>query len=809
MITKLTAKELRIFFYSPAAWLVLATFGVHAAVCMANAVSWSTGESWVSADLLFSQLGSSFFLVLPEYLFLYTALLTMGLMSTEYSDGGIKLLMSSPVRVIDIVLGKYLAVLICGLVLSAVIAVIGVIASVYIVQPLDWTLFLSGLLTFYLVFALYAAVGLFVSSLTSYLLIAAVGTVALLFILQDFTFSIASDAMPLFLQRLLTVWLSPANHYRTGYQGLISTADLLYFAVLSGLMLVLTAMRLNFLRRPQAPWISGLKYAVVVAVALASGTLLHYETTPRYFDLTEKRWWTPGPQQKAALGALTGPLKITKYYNVLEDPTASQPIRAYGEVQQLQDLFRHTFELHHQPYYRRTERLATELQDVPDTALKDMVDIVDRTNEELFENSTDDSRKSLRELARDASDRHGWLEFDRMLDPSSIDRMLAASGHDEGQFLLLESGTQRAFLPLAPIDQDMNARSGIEQVFTAALKRLSSAAPKVGFLSGHGERDPFGKADADWNTIVRGRRESLMFQGFDVVKLAPDATEIPADIQILVIADPRERLDPVDLGKILRFRERGGSMFILGEPQRPEIVNEIVRHLGVQLSPGTVELTQGPKEKYARVVANAIKRTDDAAQGLLRRRVIETDRRRGETYMPDLLNDAGEAVGVAMPSRSVIRWQPGGEYRVDPLVEQVPGSAEPGQAVMVALQRRSERGDRGQQRIVIAGDADFMSNAAEDVGYRNALKPPGAGRNVDFIMSLFKWLSNDARPIELDREYYSEKLVFSGKPPMGSPREAWQRWRETVSVLARNLSLVLAIPLLIAGILVVAWRRRH
>jgi ABC-2 type transport system permease protein len=810
MITKLTAKELRTFFYSPSAWLVLVTFSAHAAICMANAVTWSTSESWVSADLLFTQSGSSFFLVFPEYLFLYTALLTMGLMSTEYGDGGIKLLMSSPVRTVEIVLGKYAAVLVCGVVLSAVIALIAAIASVYIVQPLDVPLLLSGLLTFYLVFALYGAIGLFVSSLTSYLLISAVGTIAVLFILQDFTSSIASDSMPLFLQRMLTVWLDPAVHHRTGYQGLISTADLLYFAVLIVLMLVLTALRLSFLRRSQAPWVSGLKYFAVVAVALVCGTLSYYEIPRHYFDVTQKRWWTPGRQQQEAMRALREPLKITKYYNVLEDPTASRAARAYGEVQTLQDLFRHRFDLQYQPYYRATGRLATELQDVPDTALKDMREMVDRTNDELFAKPAGSSKKSLRDLARDASDRYGWLDFNRFMDQPAIEKMLAASVYEtEGQFLLLESGAQRAIIPLVPIGQDINAKSGIEQVFTAALMRMSSAAPKVGFLSGHGERDPFGTADSDWNTIVRGRRESLMIQGFEVVKLPPEATQIPPDIDILVIADPRQPLQQADLDKVRRFREQGGNMLILGEPQRPEIVNAIVRDLAVQLSPGTTALTEGPQEKYARIVTKAVKRTDDATVGLLRRRVIETDRKDDSTYVPDLLNSNGQAQSVSMPSRSVVRWEAGSAYRIDPLVEQLPGSPQAGQAVMIALEGRNESADRGRQRIVIAGDADFMSNTAEDVGYRNTLKPPDTGRNLDFILSLFKWLSHEARPIDLDREYYAEKLIIEGKPPMGSPPAAWQRWQAKVSALARTLSLVLAIPLLLAGILVVVRRRRH
>lgn len=50
-------------------------------------------------------------------LYLYIPLLTMGLMSREYSSGSIKLLFSSPVTDSQIIFGKYLSVLIYNLVL--------------------------------------------------------------------------------------------------------------------------------------------------------------------------------------------------------------------------------------------------------------------------------------------------------------------------------------------------------------------------------------------------------------------------------------------------------------------------------------------------------------------------------------------------------------------------------------------------------------------------------------------------------------------------------------------------------------------
>ena len=107
-----------------------------------------------------------FFKTLQEYLYLYIPLLTMGLMSGELSSGSIKLLYSSPVRNSQIILGKYLSMLVYGLVLIGIICVY-VIYSAFVVKQLDVSMVLTGLLGIYLLICAYAAIGLFMSSITT------------------------------------------------------------------------------------------------------------------------------------------------------------------------------------------------------------------------------------------------------------------------------------------------------------------------------------------------------------------------------------------------------------------------------------------------------------------------------------------------------------------------------------------------------------------------------------------------------------------------------------------------------------------
>ena len=110
---------------------------------------------------------------------LYMPLLTMGLMSRELSSGSIKLLYSSPVTSWQIILGKYLAMVIYGLVLIGILCVM-VIFNLFTIENMDCGLVFTGLLGIYLLICAYAAIGLFMSCLTSYQVVAAIGTLALL-----------------------------------------------------------------------------------------------------------------------------------------------------------------------------------------------------------------------------------------------------------------------------------------------------------------------------------------------------------------------------------------------------------------------------------------------------------------------------------------------------------------------------------------------------------------------------------------------------------------------------------------------------
>ena len=150
----------------------------------------------------------------------------MGLMSrTEINSGTIKLLYSSPIKVREIIFGKFLAMMVYNLALVGILAII-VVCRLFNIHAADTGLLISGLIGIYVLLCAYAAIGLFMSCLTSYQVVAALSTLVLLAALsyigtvwQDIDFVRDPDLFP--------VDLGSRGPYAPA--GLITTKDLFVF----------------------------------------------------------------------------------------------------------------------------------------------------------------------------------------------------------------------------------------------------------------------------------------------------------------------------------------------------------------------------------------------------------------------------------------------------------------------------------------------------------------------------------------------------------------------------------------------------
>ncbi len=245
--------ELRNLFYSPVAWFLTIAFMVQCAIFFTkplqmiskyqdlaqrnNPLFKDFGQSLTK--LLFLEKDGIFSNVL-ENLFLFVPLLTMGLISREVNTGTVKLLYSSPVKLRQIVFGKYMAIMIYNLALLCVLGIFMIAGNASIVSA-DIGILLSSALGFYLLMCAYTAIGMFMSSLTNYQIVSAVASFTVVFVLSH----IGGLWQRYDFIRDLTYFLSITGRTTKMLKGLITTSDLVYFIVIVGMFLSFTLLKLK------------------------------------------------------------------------------------------------------------------------------------------------------------------------------------------------------------------------------------------------------------------------------------------------------------------------------------------------------------------------------------------------------------------------------------------------------------------------------------------------------------------------------------------------------------------------------------
>ena len=166
-------------------------------------------------------------------------ILTMRSFAEERMNGTFTLLRSSPISVTDIVLGKYLGLMLFILVMVFLISLMP--ASLQLGTSLDLGKILASILGLVLLLASFAAAGLFISSLTDQPIIAAVASFGLLLFLVVLYISGKSQTNG----SELFVYLSHFGHFLSFLQGLFQSGDLIYYLLFISGFLVLTIRKLD------------------------------------------------------------------------------------------------------------------------------------------------------------------------------------------------------------------------------------------------------------------------------------------------------------------------------------------------------------------------------------------------------------------------------------------------------------------------------------------------------------------------------------------------------------------------------------
>ncbi|MFW5450367.1 MAG: ABC transporter permease subunit [Methylophagaceae bacterium] len=242
----LARNELYRLFLSPLAWVILALSQLILAYLFLthidyfiqiqakiSAIPGAPGVTELVAIPLLNNAATIFLLLAP--------LITMRLIAEERRNESLPLLLSAPLSIAQLVLGKYLGTLGFFIILLILISLMPL--SLALGSEIDYGVLAAGLLGLSLLVASFTAIGLFLSSLTSQPTIAAISTFSTLFLLWIIDWAgntqMAAESSGLFN------WLSLLRHYEPLLQGDVNSSDIAYYLIIIATFLILTTRRLD------------------------------------------------------------------------------------------------------------------------------------------------------------------------------------------------------------------------------------------------------------------------------------------------------------------------------------------------------------------------------------------------------------------------------------------------------------------------------------------------------------------------------------------------------------------------------------
>lgn len=185
---------------------------------------------------------SVFAKVFSIVLMLVLPILTMRLFSDEKRQRTDQALLTAPVSLTSIVLGKFFAALLIFALGSCIMLVYAVIIS-FQVSP-DWVVILGNYVGMLLLGAMIISIGLFLSSLTESQLIAALGTFAVSFCLIMLD-SLSSLFYGNEIINSVVSFLSVTQRYNDFTSGIISYDNIIFFLSIQILFIFLTVRVLD------------------------------------------------------------------------------------------------------------------------------------------------------------------------------------------------------------------------------------------------------------------------------------------------------------------------------------------------------------------------------------------------------------------------------------------------------------------------------------------------------------------------------------------------------------------------------------
>ncbi len=782
--------ELQKIFYSPIAWLILIIFAVQCGMFFSQMIKSYVTSQELGYDLQritqnFFAGGRGFYASVARNIYLYLPLITMGLLSTEFNSGSIKLLYSSPISNRQIVLGKFLSMMVFGLAMAMIMFFCGMYGF-FAIKMYDIPLMLTGLLGLYLLICTYAAIGLFMSSLTSYQVVAAVATFATFFVLQQ----IGSMWQGIELVRDITYWLKLSGRSETFINGMITSEDFLYFILVSALFITFTIFRLKGIREKNPKYISAVRYIGVFLIVAVLGYVSTIPYLMKYHDSTRTKTNTLTPNSQKIINQLKSKVTITTYVNIFGNAFFQCLPRSVNY-----DFERHKQYVRFKPDIKLKYKYYYALP-VQETLLNRYKTMWGKGTQEEAIKKLSESYGFKQDLFKPASLYTNEIDL-----KSELNRLVRKIETADGKSSILRTYDDRFVFPF-------------ESQKTAALKHLVQELPMVGFVIGHDERDVNDFGSRGYNSLAKEKpfRWSLINNGFDFMKL--NLSE-PVDkrVDIMVIGESKFGYTEQEMKNLNDYIDRGGNMIIACDRRRQEAMNPLVERFGVKFMEGqvveynkgytqdliTAEFTPAGKDlayQFEDIKKRGACVTMEGAVGISYEEVSEfiytpvlvSDEMknlpklsdpgfikqlqkaqeakkdgkiitRNQQYLLDAFaKEKGETEEPESSEKYIASWN---ELQTTDFIDEVatfnPEDGEAIGSITLALALERKVGNK-KQKIMILGDADCFSNG-ETSRFRKGIE----AQNFSMATGMFFWLSDNEVPIDVRRPEQPDNELYTKK----------------------------------------------
>ncbi len=240
-VLAIARKELDVYFTTPIAYVAFMVMAFFTAQFFTGSLdvyrSFVSRVSPYDAEQVLQHLNltdvvvSRLFASVGVFVVVSAPFLSMRLLAEEKRSRTFELLMTSPVRPIEIVAGKYLAALVLVAVSVGIVALFPVLLSAFAHgvkggSAVEWQTVGTGLLGLFLLGAMCMAVGMLVSALTESVVVAALISLIVLLALWVLTIFTVGAEGPV---RELAAGLSASEHLMAFLQGRVELKDLVYY----------------------------------------------------------------------------------------------------------------------------------------------------------------------------------------------------------------------------------------------------------------------------------------------------------------------------------------------------------------------------------------------------------------------------------------------------------------------------------------------------------------------------------------------------------------------------------------------------